>query len=182
MLKFAKIAEVDDQKGRVRVLFPELHLTSGWYFVLQRKTRNEKYYVMPDLDEQVVCLCSEDLEWGVVLGAIYSDLNTIPAGAKSGVEMKVFSDGTFVKYDTAGSEPEISINTPGKVKLTGDVEIKGDVSINGKMAASGDITSSGGNVSDKKGSMADMRETYNSHIHTCPSNGGPTTSLKSTMT
>ncbi|ACF12732.1 phage baseplate assembly protein V [Chloroherpeton thalassium ATCC 35110] len=170
MLKFAKITEIDEQKALARVMFPELNLTSGWYFVLQRKTKMEKYYVMPDIGEHVVCLCSDDLAWGVVLGAIYNDLNTIPADAKSGVEMKVFSDGTTVKYDTAGSELEINLNTSGKVKLIGNVEIVGNVSIDGEMSATKDISTeknleAGEDVSDGNGSMNEMRETYNTHTH-----------------
>ena len=72
MLRFGIVTQIDAINVLARVNFGDDDLTSFWLPVIQTKTLKDKFYVMPDVGEQVVCLMDENSEDGVILGAIYS--------------------------------------------------------------------------------------------------------------
>ena len=72
MLRFGVVTQIDAINVLARVNFGDDDLTSFWLPVIQTKTLKDKFYVMPDVGEQVVCLMDENSEDGVILGAIYS--------------------------------------------------------------------------------------------------------------
>ena len=47
--------------------------------ILQKKTLKDKYYSIVDIGEQVACLTDEKSEDDVILGAIYTSLDEVPA-------------------------------------------------------------------------------------------------------
>jgi hypothetical protein len=76
------VSEQEAATARVRVVFEaEDQLVSWWLPVLQPKTLADQVYWMPDLDEHVVCLLDEHAEFGVVLGAIYSEADAPPVAS-----------------------------------------------------------------------------------------------------
>jgi len=144
MLKFGIVTNVDPTTCRVRVKFADQgELISPWLPVLQQKTFQDKFYFLPDLNEQVACLMDERLEAGVVLGAIYSEADTVPVTSKDKFHVK-FADGGSIEYD----------------KINHKLTITGDVIVHGNITASGDVADQGGAKT-----MAGMRAVYNGHSH-----------------
>jgi len=92
MLRFGKVVEVDAAKVCVKVLFEELNAKSSWVFVLQMRSGTDKVYSMPDVGERVACEMDDNFEYGVVLGAIYSEKDSLPPGSGSGKTVIVLQD------------------------------------------------------------------------------------------
>ena len=117
------VVAIDEQSCRVRVEFPDRdNLVSDWLPVMQDFALGNQSYRLPDEGTQVVCLMDEHYEAGVVIGAIYSDVDPPPVTNKD-LFYRRFKDGSIIQYDRAGH------------KLT--AAIQGDIDI----AASGTITS-----------------------------------------
>ena len=72
MLRFGIVTQIDPINVLARVNFGDDNSTSFWLPIMQTKTLKDKFYIMPDINEQVVCLMDENSEDGVILGAIYS--------------------------------------------------------------------------------------------------------------
>jgi phage baseplate assembly protein V len=123
-LKFGTVNQVDATKGLVRVQFADNeNLVSWWLHVLAANTQDNKFYAMPDVGEGVACLVDEHCENGVVLGAVYSQVDGTPVQDSNKFHMR-FKDGTQLEYDRE------------QHKLTGQVQ--GSV----ELTATGDITAS----------------------------------------
>jgi phage baseplate assembly protein gpV len=91
----------DAANARVRVVFAEFdQMLSYWLPVVVPKTQNDKAYWLPDIGEQVVCLMDERDEAGVVLGAIYSKVDSTPVQSADKYHLG-FKDGTSMEYDRA---------------------------------------------------------------------------------
>ena len=85
---------------RVRVRFPDRNnMLSYWLPIVVTKSQDDKAYWLPDLGEQVVCTMDEHDEDGAVLGAIYSSVDTTPAGVSANIRQLLLSDGANFKYD-----------------------------------------------------------------------------------
>lgn len=76
MLRFGIVSQINPISVQARVKFGDDKSTSFWLPILQTKTMKDKFYAMPDIGEQVVCLMDENSEDGVVLGSIYSTEDT----------------------------------------------------------------------------------------------------------
>lgn len=167
MLRFGIVTNVDPNTCRVRVKFADQEdLISPWLPVLQQKTFLDKFYSLPDLNEQVACLMDDRLEAGVVLGAIYSEADAVPVSSKDKLHVK-FADGTIIEYDKANHKLTADIKGSADIKTTGNITITGDVIVNGNITASGDVADQGGAKT-----MSGMRAVYNGHSHSAP--GGVT--------
>ncbi|WP_435951674.1 phage baseplate assembly protein V [Dryocola sp. BD626] len=93
------ITEIDEATVRVRVNLPECdNLRSSWLPILQRNTQNNKDYWLPDVGEQVEVLLDDNGEDGVVLGAVYSSVDTAPLASLDKRYVQ-FSDGAAFEYD-----------------------------------------------------------------------------------
>ncbi|MEZ6004714.1 MAG: phage baseplate assembly protein [Planctomycetota bacterium] len=91
-------------------------------------------------------------------------------GARSGAQVICISDGSGGASDLGDGDVELYAPGSGarvRVHADGSVSIKAPagVSIDGDLAVSGQ-------VEDGTGSMAEMRQTYNAHVH--PDPDGPT--------
>ena len=154
MLKFGIVTNIDEKTAKVRVKFAEDGLLSFWLPVLQAKTLKDKFYALPDIDEQVACLMDENLEDGVILGAIYSDADIVPVISKDKLKIK-FYDSTEIEYDRA--EHVLNIICPA-------INIQGIINHTGLFLNSAGVLSEG-EVIDHTGSMQAIRGIYNSHTH-----------------
>ncbi len=78
------VESTNPEKVTVRVRIPDLdNLISYDLQVLQRKTRKDKDYWIPDLQEEVFCLfLGNGLECGFVLGALYNTEDKPPANSQ----------------------------------------------------------------------------------------------------
>ena len=93
------ISDIDETVVRVRVTLPECdNLRSNWLPVLQRNTQENKDYWLPDIGEQVEVLLDGNGEDGVVLGAVYSTVDTAPLASRDKRYVH-FSDGAAFEYD-----------------------------------------------------------------------------------
>jgi phage baseplate assembly protein V len=138
MLRFGVISDIDASKGMARVSFAEDGTVSDWMSMVVAKTGNDKFFYLPDANEQVACLMGKGMIRGVILGAIYSD-NRSPDSANSGAGVLsiVFSNGDKVKYDN------------GQIEITasGGVTINGNLTVIGTVDASVDVTAGALNTS-----------------------------------
>lgn len=135
-LRIGVVRASDPATAALRVAFPDRdQLMSYWLPIVVPKTQNDKFYWIPDIGEQVVCLMDEHDEAGAVLGAIYSKVDTPPVANpdKWHITMR---DGAAFEYDravhalavTLPAGAAFSINTSGAsiaIDPSGNVTISG---------------------------------------------------------
>lgn len=169
MLRFGIVSQIDAINVLARVNFCDDDSTSFWLPVMQTKTLKDKFYVMPDVGEQVVCLMDENSEDGVILGAIYSseDKPKLQSEKEMGINLDCESS---IHADKENQTLTVVFK---KMKLIGDIEHDGNLKNTKGIKSDADIT-------DKKSSMQDMRDTYNSHNHT-GNQGRPTSAPQQSM-
>lgn len=126
------ISDIDEATVRVRVSLPECdNLRSGWLPVLQRNTQDNKDYWLPDIGEQVEVLLDDNGEDGVVLGSVYSTVDSAQLASRDKRYVH-FSDGAAFEYDRSlhqltinGGIEKIVIEVKESTSLTSPlVEIK----------------------------------------------------------
>lgn len=169
MLRFGIVSQINPLLAQARVNFGDDDSTSFWLPVLQTKTLKDKFYSMPDIGEQVVCLMDNNSEDGVILGAIYSTADV--AITQSEKELSVnLENGSSIN---ANKETNTLTVIFEKMQLVGNIEHKGIFSNSAGIISQSDIT-------DKTSSMQAMRDIYNSHTHT-GNQGSPTSKPNKAM-
>ena len=98
LLRFGNICDVDASRAYCRVEFDEDGITSAFLPVLVAGASENKYFSMPAINEQVVCLMDEHCEQGVILGALYSIPNP-PTGFTEGTSGVIYEDGGKNSYN-----------------------------------------------------------------------------------
>lgn len=117
------VQQQDAPNGRLRVVFAELdQMLSYWLPVVVPKTQDDKAYWMPDLGEQVVCLMDERDEAGVVLGAIYSQVDSTPVQSADKFHIG-FKDGTAFEYDRSSHLLELSFEDGTVIKYDASAHV-----------------------------------------------------------
>jgi phage baseplate assembly protein V len=155
MLRFGIVTNIDELKATARVQFQDSDgMVSYWLSVLQSKTYRDKFYVLPDIGEQVVCLMDENIEEGVILGAIYSGMDECPVISKDKVSVK-FQDGAEFEYDRKEHVLKLLCET---------IDINALINHTGLLMNSAGVVSEG-EVIDHTSSMQGMRDIYNGHTH-----------------
>lgn len=166
MLRFGIVDQIDAAKGLARVRFPEDNLLSFWLPVLVRKTKDDKFYHMVDVDEHVACMMDERCEDGVILGAMYSSATEPPYTSASKIGVK-FSDDAEVVYDK--ETQVLTIITTGEVQVEcGTLKVTGDVEVTGKIDATGKIKSD----TDLEAGPTSL--SFLTHVHPDITSGGTT--------
>jgi phage baseplate assembly protein V len=140
MIRVGIVKEIDPAKCKVRVTFKELDgMTSYWLPVIVNKSHKDKHYHLPDVGEMVaVAFFEESMGEGVVLGAIYNNIDTPPATTVDKHKV-TFEDGSTVEYDRKEHKfymdikGEVTINVTGKTTIVSD----GTIDIDG---GSGDLS------------------------------------------
>lgn len=110
MFKYGYISEVDASKGLVRVNFPDDEIVSNWIAVSVPKTKDDEYFILPDVNEHVWCIMDEHCENGVVGGSLY-DAKKRPSAGSDNVSYIKFKDGTVVKYDRTAHKLTVTVGT-----------------------------------------------------------------------
>jgi phage baseplate assembly protein V len=160
MLKFGNITEFDANTGYARVKFLDDEIVSDWLQVVVKNSLENKYFHAFDINEQVACLMDENLEDGVILGAIFSESIPPNSGNVNIVRVK-FSDDSSIEYNR--STHEYNIDIKGKINIKSDSEVNietqlakvdaemvdvtatnvlitGEAEIDGNLNVTGDIT------------------------------------------
>lgn len=118
-LRLGIVQDQDTSLCRLRVTFNELdHMQSYWLPVVVPKTQNDKAYWLPDIGEQVICLMDARDEDGVVLGAIYSQVDNTPVQSADKFHLG-FKDGTAVEYDRAAHVLAANFSDSTTIKYDG---------------------------------------------------------------
>ena len=169
MLRFGIVTQIDPINVLARVSFGDDDSTSFWLPIMQTKTLKDKFYIMPDINEQVVCLMDENSEDGVILGAIYSS-EDIPATQSELQYSMNLEDGSLVN---ANKESETLTVVFKNIRFVGDIQHEGAFTNTKGIKSDADIT-------DKTSSMQTMRDIYNGHTHT-GNQGSPTSVPKEAM-
>ncbi len=169
MLRFGIVSQINPLLAQARVNFGDDDSTSFWLPVLQTKTLKDKFYSMPDIGEQVVCLMDNNSEDGVILGAIYSTADV--AITQSEKELSVnLENGSSIN---ANKETNTLTVIFEKMRLVGNIEHEGIFSNSAGIISQSDIT-------DKTSSMQAIRDIYNPHTHT-GNQGSPTSKPSGAM-
>ncbi|MCL2201269.1 MAG: phage baseplate assembly protein V [Oscillospiraceae bacterium] len=125
------ISSIDPTKGTAQVTFEDREdMVSGELSVIMPVTGSNQIYMMPAVNERVLCVFIPDSPSdGFILGSYYSEGRLPPVSSAEKVHMR-FKDGSYVEYDNSSS--------------TLTVKASGNVIIN---AAQGVSVISEGNVS-----------------------------------
>lgn len=95
------VVAVDERRVRVKVTVPDLdNLETGWLMVLADKAQDDKDYWLPDEGEQVAVLLDVRGEDGLLLGAVYSEVDVPPVVSRDKWHRR-FKDGSSFEYDRA---------------------------------------------------------------------------------
>jgi len=161
------VQALDVGKARVRVTFPDRNqLTSWWLPVVTPKTQNDKAYWIPDIGEQVVCLMDRHDEDGAVLGAIYSDADTIPLQQGTVDKWHItWKDNAVFEYDRNTHTLTVTVPSNGTINVTVN---GGNINLS---APDGDITFK---TNEHQDSVNGIIDTYNSHTHPFTDSAGDT--------
>lgn len=98
LIQFGVISEVQPKKGLCRVSFgTRVSPLSPW---LMRRCGDDKEFWHPDIGEQALFLSPfGDGSQGVVLVGVKSNKRQLPDGAKAGLYIKEFKDGSRITID-----------------------------------------------------------------------------------
>lgn len=120
LIRFGIISSVDPEKCTARVTFPDRdNLVSAELPILQAVGLKNKSYLLPDVNESVVCLMMPNdplSRGGFILGSFFNDKSKPPA-ANQDISRIKFGDGTTISYDRAAHE--LRINCNGRIRING---------------------------------------------------------------
>ena len=126
MVRVGTVSTIDPSAGTARVILQDSgEMVSYDLPVLFQKTQNDKFYTMPDIGEQVLCLfLFSGQESGFILGSFFSKADCGPVSDPDKTHVK-FKDKTTMEYDR--SKHKLTIDVKGRVLVnaTGPIEIIG---------------------------------------------------------
>ena len=169
MLRFGIVSQINPVLAQARVNFADDESTSYWLPIIQSKTMKDKFFVMPDIGEQVACLMDENSEDGVILGAIYSSVD-LPVGTSEKQISLNLENSSLINIDKETNTLTITFE---------NINLNGNINHTGMLINTDGITSQA-DITDKTSSMQAMRDVYNSHSHT-GNQGSPTSSPNQAM-
>ncbi|MCX7206548.1 MAG: phage baseplate assembly protein V [Proteobacteria bacterium] len=172
-LKFGIV--ITSKPGFARISLPDTdNMQTMWLPIAYPKTQDDQCYWTYDEGEHVALLLDAQGEDGVILGAIFSDLDTPPITDPNKFGIK-FKDGAMLEYDRAThtlsitgvskviveasttivlkATSKVTIDSP-EAECTGNLLVKGLLTYQGGMAGSGgtgatlagDVRVTGGDV------------------------------------
>jgi phage baseplate assembly protein V len=122
LVRVGLVTLVLPEKGKVRVrILDDECLETYELAVLYPKTRLDKYYRMPDIGEQVLCIFLPrpgGMQVGFVMGAMYSELDPVPVADAHKTRVH-FEDGSWMQYDK--SEGTLQVHARGGITLAAPV-------------------------------------------------------------
>lgn len=104
LIRVGTVDVINDDGCTARVVFEDRDDMQSYDLrIIQRNTKKNKDYWMPDIDEEVLCLFLPiGIEQGFILGSYYTDDNARPASTGD-KRVTVFEDGTRIEYDRSSS-------------------------------------------------------------------------------
>ena len=169
MLRFGIVSQINPVLAQARVNFADDESTSYWLPIIQSKTMKDKFFVMPDIGEQVACLMDENSEDGVILGAIYSSVDLPVETSEKQISLNL-ENSSLINIDKETNTLTITFE---------NINLNGNINHTGMLINTDGITSQA-DITDNTSSMQAMRDIYNSHSHT-GNQGSPTSSPNQAM-
>ena len=169
MLRFGIVSQINPITVQARVSFEDDESISFWLSILQTKTLKDKFYIMPDIGEQVACLMDENSEDGVILGAIYSSEDVPIVNSEKQISLNL-ENNSLINIDKETNTLTITFE---------NINLNGNINHTGKLINTDGITSQT-DITDKTSSIQVIRGKYNSHTHT-GNQGKPTSSPQQPM-
>lgn len=169
MLRFGIVTQINPITVQARVSFEDDNSISYWLPVMQTKTLKYKFYSMPDIGEQVVCLMDENSEDGVILGSIYSSVDIPKLTNEKQISLNL-ENNSLINIDK---------NTDTLTITFKNINLNGNINHTGLLINTDGITSNA-DITDKTSSMQTIRDIYNGHTH-AGNHGSPTTSPHQNM-
>ena len=121
IIKYGTVTEVKADTAQVKVTFKESNNIVSYYMpVLQSFAGKNNAYVLPSIDDVVVCLISPRGDAGVVLGSIYTGINK-PVISDENKYNITFDDGSVIEYDK--NEHKLMLNVKGSAEIVIDKSI-----------------------------------------------------------
>ncbi|MCY1697153.1 phage baseplate assembly protein V [Lelliottia sp. SL45] len=189
MVQFGEVVRVDPKTRRTQVMFPALNGVTLWLQTGVRRALGVSAVHTYTPGEQVICLFhpSGDVTSGAVLMALHNDADA-PWTDSADIEGVKYPDGSQFSYDMANRQFDVSLvdgsvairMTEAGIVVKGKVIFEDPVTCNKTLDAVGDISSqanigAAGELSDKHGSVSEVRDTFNGHDHDENGDGGGTT-------
>lgn len=128
-LQYGLIEEIDDANYLVKVKIEVLDdLVTDWLPVMTSVSQDDQDYHLPDEGTQVALLLDPTGTDGIVLGAVYSEVDAPPVGTRDKWHRK-FKDGTTIEYDRAAHK--LTVDAKGEIQIdaTGPIKVKGNQAV-----------------------------------------------------
>jgi len=181
IIRYGTVSSVNSKLHTVRVSFADKSgVISHSLPMLAPGSLKNKYYHLPDVGEDVLCLfLPNSIQRGFVVGSFYN-VNNAPPVTSGDKDHVTYSDGTVMEYDRSTQTMTVNckgtvnvtaasgVNIIGNVTITGNIAVNGGITTTGNMATNGSITASG-NVTAGGISLE-------SHTHGGVQSGGSNTS------
>lgn len=134
IIKYGTVAEIKADTAQVKVTFKESNDIVSYYMpVLQSFAGKNNVYVLPSIDDVVVCLLSPRGESGVVIGSIYTGINK-PVITDENKYNVTFDDDSVIEYDK--NEHKLMLNVKGSADIVIDktitISVTEDKEVNAK--------------------------------------------------
>ena len=122
LLRVGFVVEQIPEEAKVRVEFRDADMIETFKFaVLVPQTRCNKDWWLPDLGEQVLCICLPyGLERGFILGSFYN-LQDVPMTFDPEKRRVNFLDGGWLEYNRATGEAQIHV--PESIRIAAGTEV-----------------------------------------------------------
>ena len=150
MLVFGKISKINIDADEVKLKLEEYDTETVWLKIPHLWTINNKSNRTLEVKALAAAILNEDMTEGILLGVLYNDKDRILVEYK-GKDYVRFSDGVMVLH-----EPDSK-----KLKIIGDVEVDGNIT-------------STKDISDKNGTVQNIRDWANAHVHSNGNEGANT--------
>lgn len=122
IIKIGKVSEINNEKCSVKVTFADSNNIVSYYLpVIQRFAGKDKNYILPALDDTVVCLFPYQKMPGFVLGSIYDQANPPIINDENKFNI-TFEDETTLEYDK--KENSLMLDVKGKIDIIVDKTLK----------------------------------------------------------
>jgi len=202
MVRWGIISELGtgEYLGYARVSFDEVDMVSAWLPMPSTSTKTAKVWNTIEVGSQVACLMDSECEQGVVIAALWSDVDVPPDWANDKTLGIEFFDGAKLYYDCEAhkaffdapdtsleakiKEAEIeasekvtlkcdTLELTGDLKVTGDADFTGDVSVTGSIDATSNIKSMAA-VEGMTVTATSTQTGLGTHIHVSAAPSSPT--------
>lgn len=131
LIRTGRVSSINLKNNTCRVIFPDKNnSSSGELYLLNRGSKENKDYWVPDIDEQVLCLflpnSSKGLNSGWVLGSYFSETDA-PQETSADVREIKFKDGSYVRHDRSTGNLTVSATGNITIQASGAVTINGAI-------------------------------------------------------